>query len=72
MYFLLAESGLSGGLEDEEEEENAFAFNVQERVFSKYACMIYTSDNNGKTFHEFKNSKYCPSCCEKVKIIIDL
>ena len=41
-------------------------FIPQERVFAKYAAMLYTSDNNGKTFHEFKDAKYCASCGEKV------
>ncbi|ELU04076.1 hypothetical protein CAPTEDRAFT_225603 [Capitella teleta] len=60
-------SSLSVGFEKEEGDQGATAdpFDVQERVFSKYAAMIYTSDNNGRTFHEFKDSKFCPSCGEK-------
>jgi hypothetical protein len=54
--------------DDDDENSSMDPFNVQERVFSKYAAMIYTSDNNGRTFHEFKDSKYCPSCGEKVNI----
>ena len=28
--------------------------------------MIYTSNNNGKSFYEFKDAAYCSSCGEKV------
>ena len=57
------------GLEEEEvSEEVADPFIPQERVFSKYAAMLYTSNNSGKTFEEFKDAKYCASCGEKVII----
>ncbi len=62
-------SGLSMGLEEEgDDDPTADPFIAQERIFSKYAAMLYTSDNNGKTFHEFKDARFCPSCGEKVKI----
>lgn len=61
------ESGMSIGQEEEPEEDpNVDPFIPQERIFSKYAAMMYTSDNNGKSFHEFKDARYCPSCGEKV------
>ncbi|CAH1784655.1 unnamed protein product [Owenia fusiformis] len=51
--------------EDEEDNANMDPFIPQERVFSKYAAMMYTSHNGAKTFHEFKDAKYCASCGEK-------
>ena len=65
-----SESGLSAGLDiDDDEDDNAALdpFIPQERVFCKYAAMFYTSNNGGKTFHEFKEAEYCPSCGEKVR-----
>ena len=69
---IFAESSLSAGLEADEAEEDPSAdpFIVQERIFSKYAAMLYSSDNNAKTFHEFKDAKFCPSCGEKVDVYI--
>ena len=57
--------------DDENDQDNPDRdpFIPQERVFAKYAAMLYTSDNNGKTFHEFKDAKYCASCGEKVSVI---
>ena len=49
-------------------------FIPQEAILSKYSIMIYTSNNNKKTFYELKDAKFCPSCGEKViikKIIYD-
>ena len=58
---------MSMGLEEEDiSEEVADPFIPQERVFSKYAAMLYTTNNQGKTFEEFKDAKYCASCGEKV------
>ena len=67
-HIFLLESNLSAGLDDDDEDDLASndPFIVQERVFSKYAAMMYTSDNNSKTFNEFKDAKYCGSCGEKV------
>ncbi|XP_064630986.1 uncharacterized protein LOC135489527 isoform X2 [Lineus longissimus] len=62
------ESLLTEGLDVDEEEAQPDPFIPQERVFSKYAAMMYTSTNQGKTFHEFKDAKYCPSCGEKTLI----
>ncbi|XP_012934651.1 uncharacterized protein LOC101853915 [Aplysia californica] len=63
------DSLLFAGLEEEEiTEEVADPFIPQERVFSKYAAMLYTSNNHGKTFEEFKDAKYCASCGEKTVI----
>ncbi|KAK7494886.1 hypothetical protein BaRGS_00013765 [Batillaria attramentaria] len=63
------ESILWAGLEEDEgQEEMADPFIPQERVFSKYAAMLYTSNNTGKTFEEFKDAKYCASCGEKTVI----
>ncbi|RUS88807.1 hypothetical protein EGW08_003437 [Elysia chlorotica] len=63
------DSILSVGLEEEEiSEEVADPFIPQERVFSKYAAMLYTTNNQGKTFEEFKDAKYCASCGEKTVI----
>lgn len=64
------ESILWAGLEEDEGagEEMADPFIPQERVFSKYAAMLYTSNNTGRTFEEFKDAKYCPSCGEKTVI----
>ncbi|XP_046362334.2 uncharacterized protein LOC124139364 [Haliotis rufescens] len=63
------DSILSAGLgEGDMEETMTDPFIPQERVFSKYAAMIYTSNNTGKTFEEFKDAKYCPSCGEKTVV----
>ena len=66
------ESSLSADLEEEPEEEKSQMdpFSLQERIFSRYASMLYASDNNGKTFHEFKDAEYCKSCGEKVKKLV--
>ena len=65
----VGESILWAGLEEEEgQEEVVDPFIPQERVFSKYAAMLYTSNNTGKTFEEFKDAKYCASCGEKVRL----
>lgn len=64
-----AESGVSASIHEEESEDDAGGmdpFVPQERIFSKYAAMLYSSDNNGRTYHEFKDAKYCSSCLEKV------
>ena len=64
-----SESILWAGLEEDEgQEEVVDPFIPQERVFSKYAAMLYTSNNMGKTFEEFKDAKYCASCGEKVRV----
>ena len=65
-----SESGLSAGLDmDDDDDDNPALdpFIPQERVFCKYAAMIYTSNNGGKNFHEFNEADYCPSCGEKVR-----
>ncbi|XP_059165212.1 uncharacterized protein LOC131947844 isoform X2 [Physella acuta] len=63
------DSILSAGLEEGETSEPfADPFIPQERVFSKYAAMLYTSNNNGKTFEEFKDASFCASCGEKTII----
>ncbi len=64
--WMIVESGVSADMEEgAEDDPSADPFIVQERIFSKYAAMLYTSDN-GKSFHEFKDAKYCQSCGEKV------
>lgn len=63
-----SDSILSAGLGDDEDEADSDPFIPQERVFSKYAAMMYTSNNLGKSFEEFKEAKYCPSCGEKTVI----
>ncbi|ESO98340.1 hypothetical protein LOTGIDRAFT_159143 [Lottia gigantea] len=63
------DSRLAAGLiEDEPEQPMDDPFIPQERVFSKYAAMLYTSNNNGKSYDEFKEAKYCSSCGEKTVI----
>ncbi|XP_064602471.1 uncharacterized protein LOC135468255 [Liolophura sinensis] len=63
------ESVLSAGLDHEDEEDEMMdPFIPQERVFSKYAAMMYTSNNGGKTFHEFKEAHFCASCGEKTVV----
>ena len=64
-YFCFPDSILSAGLE-ETEEDDSDPFIPQERIFSKYAAMLYTSNNQGRSFEEFKEAKFCPSCGEKV------
>ena len=59
------DSILSAGLE-ENEEDDSDPFIPQERIFSKYAAMLYTSNNQGRSFEEFKEAKFCQSCGEKV------
>ena len=51
---------------DDEDNPAMDPFIAQERVFSKYAAMLYTSPDGGKVYHEFKDAKYCASCGEKV------
>ncbi|KAK3096071.1 hypothetical protein FSP39_022738 [Pinctada imbricata] len=64
-----SDSILSAGLNEEEEEDpDMDPFIPQERVFSKYAAMLYTSNNQGKSFEEFKDAKFCTSCGEKTVI----
>ena len=58
---------MSAGLEDNEEDDSD-PFIPQERIFSKYAAMLYTSNNQGRSFEEFKEAKFCSSCGEKVGI----
>ncbi|WAR22337.1 hypothetical protein MAR_016311 [Mya arenaria] len=65
----LQDSILSAGLGDDEDEDDSDPFIPQERVFSKYAAMVYTSNNQGKSFEEFKDAKFCPSCGEKVELL---
>jgi hypothetical protein len=40
-------------------------FNLQDRIFSKWACLIQTS-SNGEEWHDMKGIKYCENCGEKV------
>ena len=53
-------------VDDDDDNPEKDPFIPHERVFAKYAAMLYSSDNGGKTFHEFKESKFCASCGEKV------
>ncbi|XP_063435478.1 uncharacterized protein LOC134716413 isoform X1 [Mytilus trossulus] len=63
------DSILSAGLGDEDEKNSEpDPFIPQEQVFSKYAAMVYTSSNNGKSFDTFKEADFCPSCGEKTVI----
>ncbi|PVD30283.1 hypothetical protein C0Q70_09547 [Pomacea canaliculata] len=63
------ESILWAGLDEDDGKHNtADPYIPQDRVFSKYAAMLYTSNNSGKTFEEFKDAKYCSSCGEKTVI----
>ena len=68
----ISDSILSAGLGDDEDEDESDPFIPQERVFSKYAAMVYTSNNQGRSFEEFKDAKYCPSCGEKVQFNFDI
>ena len=54
-------------VDDDDDNPEKDPFIPHERVFAKYAAMLYSSDNGGKTFHEFKESKFCASCGEKVR-----
>ncbi|KAL3864299.1 hypothetical protein ACJMK2_005992 [Sinanodonta woodiana] len=63
-----SDSILSAGLGEDNEEDDSDPFIPQERVFSKYAAMLYTSNNQGRSFEEFKDAKFCPSCGEKTVI----
>ncbi|XP_061177862.1 uncharacterized protein LOC133186647 isoform X1 [Saccostrea echinata] len=65
------DSILSAGLNDDNDDDegpDADPFIPQERVFSKYAAMLYTSNNQGRSFEEFKDAKFCPSCGEKTVV----
>lgn len=44
-------------------------FVPHETVFSKYAAVIYTSIDLGKTFEVLKEIKFCLSCGEKVSCL---
>ena len=68
-YIFPVDSILSAGLE-ENEEDDSDPFIPQERIFSKYAAMLYTSNNQGRSFEEFKEAKFCQSCGEKVGRIL--
>lgn len=57
-------AGLGDDNDDEDIEQDPFI--PQERVFSKYAAMVYTSNNQGRSFEEVKGAKFCASCGEKV------
>ncbi|KAH3789098.1 hypothetical protein DPMN_167267, partial [Dreissena polymorpha] len=63
-----SDSILSAGLGEDEDDADNDPFIPQERVFSKYAAMVYTSNNQGKSFEEFKDAKFCQSCGEKTVI----
>jgi hypothetical protein len=43
-------------------------FTPHERLLNKYAVMLYSSVNNAKSFFEFPEAEYCPSCAEKTVI----
>eukprot|EP00794_Sanderia_malayensis_P005469 gene5469-6153_t len=40
-------------------------FIPHENILSKYSAMIYTSCNEGKTFYEMPDTKFCESCAAK-------
>ncbi|KAL4231540.1 hypothetical protein ACF0H5_009121 [Mactra antiquata] len=63
-----SDSILSAGLDGDEDDDESDPFIPQERVFSKYAAMMYTSNNQGKSFEEFKDAKFCQSCGEKTVV----
>ena len=56
----------SGGADDGDDVVEVDPFVPHEEIFNKFAAMLYTSDNNGKSFYEFKDARFCPSCGEKV------
>jgi len=60
----------AGDYVDEEYTEDPFI--PHERVFSKYAVMLYYSQDAGKTFYLHQDSKYCESCHEKVSASLSL
>ncbi|KAH9524740.1 hypothetical protein Btru_027658 [Bulinus truncatus] len=62
------DSVLFAGLDVDESESHTDPFIAQEQIFSKYSAMLYTSNNQGKSFEEFKDAKYCASCGEKTLI----
>ena len=49
------------------DKSEADPFIPQENIFSRYATMIFSSNDNGHTFVECDSAKYCYSCGEKVK-----
>lgn len=51
----------------EEYEEDQFI--PHERIFSKYAVMLYYSQDAGKNFYIHQDCKYCESCHEKVGLL---
>jgi hypothetical protein len=40
-------------------------FSFQDRVFSKWACLLQAS-SDGSSWHDMKDVKYCENCGEKV------
>jgi hypothetical protein len=42
-------------------------FSVQDRVFSKWACLLQAS-SDGSSWHDMKDVKYCENCGEKTLI----
>ena len=40
-------------------------FSVQDRLFSKWSCTMFTS-TNGNIWHDCKQVKFCDNCSEKV------
>ncbi|CAD5111049.1 DgyrCDS400 [Dimorphilus gyrociliatus] len=61
-----SKSKLTVGLVDPEEVKKDDPFIANERVLGKYSAVIYTSDNEGKHFHELKGVDFCKNCGQKV------
>ena len=55
---------------DEEYESNPFI--PHERMFSKYAVMLYYSQDAGKNYYIHQDCRYCESCHDKVITFINI
>ena len=56
--------GLEEHYEPERKGPDRDQFSAQERILSKWSCMMYTS-TNGNNWKEMKENKYCDSCGDK-------
>ncbi|XP_065184896.1 uncharacterized protein LOC135815512 isoform X3 [Sycon ciliatum] len=57
--------GTAGAATAAHKEEQAESLIPNESLISKYGAMMYTSTNQGKTFAQMKDSRFCSSCGEK-------
>lgn len=57
--------GLEHAFESAGRKTDMIEYAPQERVLSRFACML-ASSNNGRAWNDFDLSSYCDSCADKV------